>query len=251
MQRSVHTNPKTEKLLAKLPHVDCAVCKPDIEAYYDLSAEIVRLNRTLMGQAAWAPGKQMIPGRIVALHDGVSCKLTQMSNSQHFPGNIAIILRNAPSIVREGVKSDAKAFWVLALVTKSQLSGKQNVKDDEVPPRWPPVLPPGKVSDPRWELTAVDSSSVAFVTNRLFKVDHTSILDKRSKEVSLKTAQELAKIQEELTSGDMQEFDWGRLTKLEFQDILRQRIAFVDRVSKLGCQLCDNFEDHVSLRVSS
>jgi antiviral helicase SKI2 len=48
------------------------VCKPDIEAFYDLSSEVVRINTNLMNQAAWASGKQMSPGRIVILHDGVS-----------------------------------------------------------------------------------------------------------------------------------------------------------------------------------
>jgi antiviral helicase SKI2 len=64
---------QTEKLLSKLPSVECSVCKPDIEAFYDLSAEIVRINKQLMDQAAWAPGKQLAPGRIVVLNDGVSC----------------------------------------------------------------------------------------------------------------------------------------------------------------------------------
>ena len=48
------------------------MCNADIEAFYDISAEVVRINTALMNQAAWASGKQMSPGRIVLLHDGVS-----------------------------------------------------------------------------------------------------------------------------------------------------------------------------------
>lgn len=186
-----------------------------------------------MSQAAWASGKQLIPGRIVLLRDG------------HYSGNVAVILRNAPSIVQEGVKRDTRAFWVLALVTKGQKSKREDIKDSEVTPRWPPTLPKS-IDNPQWELTTVDSASVAFVTSRLLKTDVISILDKRSKDVSHKTMGELVKIQAQLASGDsFEEFDWSRLSKLEFQDLLRQRIALTDRISKLGCQLCKDFEDHV------
>lgn len=210
------------------------MCTADISAYYDLSAEVVRLNAQIMNQAAWAPGKQLIPGRVVLLRDG------------HYPGNVAVVLRNAPSIVQEGVKRDSRAFWVLALVTKGQKSKRDDVKNSEVPPRWPASLA-STIANPQWELAAVDSASVSFVTTRLLKTDTISILDKRSKDVSLKTMNDLVKIQEQLASGDLlEEFDWSRLSKLEFQELLRQRIALVDRISKLGCTLCKDFENHVS-----
>lgn len=211
------------------------MCNADISAFYDLSAEVVRLNAQIMNQAAWAPGKQMVPGRVVLLRDG------------HYPGNVAVVLRNAPSIMTEGVKRDSRAFWVLALVTKGQKSKEDDIKDSEVSPRWPAPLP-ARLTNPQWELKAVDSSSVSFVTTRILKADTVAILDKRSKEVSLKTMNELVRLQEQFASGDvLDEFDWSRLSKLEFQELLRQRIALSDRISKLGCTLCKDFEDHVSL----
>lgn len=36
-----------------------------------------------------------------------------------------MILRNAPTLVRDGMKSDAKAYHVLVLLTPSQKSGKE------------------------------------------------------------------------------------------------------------------------------
>jgi hypothetical protein len=63
---------QTEKQLAKLPKVDCKVCSADIGAFYDLSAEVVRVNATLIKQAAFAAGAKLLnPGRIVVLRDGV------------------------------------------------------------------------------------------------------------------------------------------------------------------------------------
>lgn len=52
---------------------------------------------------------------------------------------------------------------------------------------------------------------------------------------------------EELTSlPELPEVEWTRLRALEFQEVLRQRTSYLDRIAKLGCQLCENFEDHVS-----
>lgn len=228
------TDLQTEKLLAKMPELDCSVCSSDIGAFYDLSAEIVRLNGQLMSQMSWAPGKQMIPGRIILLRDG------------HFPGNVAVVLRNAPSIVRSGVKSDAKAFYVLALVTKEQKSKRSDIQNGQIPPRWPPVLPEGKFNEPQWELCTVDAASISFVTTKMLKLNITAILDQRNRDVTFKTMEELVQIHEELSEGgDLEEFDWSRLSKLEFQETLRQRIALTDRLSKLGCVLCDHFDEHV------
>lgn len=49
------------------------MCSADIGAYYDLSAEIVRVNGELVKQAAFAQGAKILgPGRVVVLRDGVS-----------------------------------------------------------------------------------------------------------------------------------------------------------------------------------
>lgn len=47
-----------------------------------------------------------------------------VADSQHHPGNLAVLLRSAPTIVKDGTKSDSKAFWALVLVTPEQKSGK-------------------------------------------------------------------------------------------------------------------------------
>lgn len=116
-----------------------------------------------------------------------------------------------------------------------------------MPPRWPPSLPEGEFSRPEYEIAIVDSSTVSFVTNRLLKLDISRILDKREKEPTLAATQNLAALYNEFSTGPLEEFDWSRLNKLEFQDLLRQRIGLSDRLSKLGCQLCDEFDDHVGV----
>lgn len=114
-------------------------------------------------------------------------------------------------------------------------------------PQWPPHLHKGGFSDPQYEITRIEAPSVAFVTDRILKLDITSILDKKAKEPAQAALKDLVRIHEELASGDLVEFDWSRLSKLEFQELLRQRIGLTDRISKLGCQLCKDFEEHYDI----
>jgi antiviral helicase SKI2 len=51
---------------------------------------------------------------------GSRCELMR----KHYPGNLAILLRNAPQIIPDGEKSEYKAFHVVVLVTPDQKSGE-------------------------------------------------------------------------------------------------------------------------------
>ncbi|OCF39629.1 antiviral helicase SKI2 [Kwoniella heveanensis CBS 569] len=229
----------TEKQLARLPQVECDICKIDIDAFYQLSSEAVRLNTAVIKQASFAQNatKMFVPGRVVVLRNG------------HLPGNLAILLRSAPSIVTDGVKSDAKAYRMLVLVTPGQKSKKEDVKANEVPPRWPPVLPKGSFPNPTWEIATIDTTSFAFVTDSLLKkIDCTGIADKRSKESIDKALHDLTVLHEELSSlPELPEVDWSRIRAIEFIDVLKQRDLTHDRLVKLGCQNCEDFADHYAI----
>jgi hypothetical protein len=64
---------QTEKLLAKLPSLDCTICGPDISAFYDISAELHRINTGLVHDAASHPqgNKLLSSGRVVMLYNKV------------------------------------------------------------------------------------------------------------------------------------------------------------------------------------
>ena len=46
-----------------------------------------------------------------------------------------------------------------------------DIKVSEISPRWPPILPKGTFTETRWELSVVDTSSISFVVNRIYKVN--------------------------------------------------------------------------------
>jgi antiviral helicase SKI2 len=75
----------------------------------------------------------------------------------------------------------------------------------------------------------------------------TGIVDKDDHKVQQKVMDNLAILHEELASGELPEMDWSRMRAIEFQDPLRQRTSLADRLARFGCQLCDEFEEHVSV----
>ncbi|WRT70395.1 uncharacterized protein IL334_007393 [Kwoniella shivajii] len=227
-----------EKELARLPSVNCDICKTDIDAFYQLSSEVVRVNQSLFKQASYAQNatKIFVPGRVVILRNG------------HLPGNLAVLLRSATSLTIDGVKSDAKAWRMLVLVTPGQRSKKEDVKESDVPPRWPPVLPKGSFPNPQWEIGIYDTTSFSFVTKELLKVDHSGIVDKSSKEPRDKALHDLTILHEDLsTLPELPEVDWSRIRTVEFQEAIRQRAILHDRLVKLGCQLCEDFQEHYAI----
>ena len=56
-----------------LPKLECDVCLPDIEKYYDLSLQIVEHHQRMLAMASNTPhgAKVLSGGRVVVLRDGV------------------------------------------------------------------------------------------------------------------------------------------------------------------------------------
>ena len=124
-----------------------------------------------------------------------------------------------------------------------------DIKASEVPPRWPAPLPAGSLPRATYELVTVDASSISLVVNRLLKVNTSGIVDRRAEDPSEKAAHDLAVVHEELGGlgySSMPEVEWTRIRELQFQELIRQRAVLMDRLAKLGCVLCDEFDQHVS-----
>lgn len=124
-----------------------------------------------------------------------------------------------------------------------------DLKASELPPRWPATLPAGSLPNSTYELSVIDTENISLVVNRLLKVNSSGIVDKHSKELCEKAAHDLAVLHEELGGlgyADLPEVDWARLKQLQFQEVVRQRALTMDRLSKLGCVLCEDFDEHVS-----
>jgi len=57
---------------------------------------------------------------------------------------------------------------------------------------------------------------------------------------------QLAILHEELaTLPQLPEVDWGRFKTIDFQEDIRNRAVLADRLAKMGCVRCPDFEEHV------
>lgn len=74
-QRAEHLSEvdQSEKALTSLKKLECDICVPDIEWYYESVADIVEWNSQLllMDTEYYKRSKQLLQGRIVVLRDGV------------------------------------------------------------------------------------------------------------------------------------------------------------------------------------
>ena len=67
---------QSERLLSAMAKLDCNICLPDIDLYYDETSEIVEKNQRLLEIALRYPegSKILNAGRVVVLRDGVTSR---------------------------------------------------------------------------------------------------------------------------------------------------------------------------------
>ncbi|KAJ3905845.1 antiviral helicase [Lentinula edodes] len=229
-----------EKALLTLPKLHCDLCTPDIEDYYDNSAQILYLNQRLLSLATRHSrgNKYLDAGRVVILRDG---------HFQH--NNIAVLLKLAPAQVTElNTKEKLKTYFILALVDEDLKKGKRDVDNVAMTPRWPPTPHSLTVGNPTYQLTTVPLSSISLVTDRTIKVDVGAIADRHLISRMREVISVLKGIAEEWCNiGTIPEIDWNRMRMMEFQEVLQFRNSLLTQQENKGCLLCNDFEDHYSI----
>ncbi|KAF9075050.1 antiviral helicase [Rhodocollybia butyracea] len=228
-----------EKALLTLQKLQCDVCNPDIEEFYDISAEIVDLNRRLLSVATrLARGsKTFDAGRVVVLRD------------RHFQyNNIGVLIKPAATQLESDTGEKSKSYFVLALVDEDLKNGKRDVDNSAITPHWPPTPGSLVVGKPTYQLTTVSLSSISMVTDRTIKVDARAIADRhlisRMRE-AISALQDVCG--EWQATGTIPEIDWNRMRMMEFQELLQSRNSLLKRLEPKGCLLCNDFSDHYSV----
>ncbi|KAI5454433.1 Antiviral helicase ski2 [Naganishia albida] len=233
----------TERRLAKLAKVDCDVCSADIEAFYDVSAEVARKNTLLIQAAAThhQGNKTMSSGRVVLLYD------------KHFRGNLGIILRPSPGLVDpdsvdQPSDEGLRTYWVFALVSKATKDKEDDFEAKTAPPRWRVSLDENPLVEPTWEIVTVATSSINLVVNRVEKVDVNAVLDKCNPEAIESTLSSIKKIYDSLKQSEtLPEVEWTRMRQLDFQEALKARNNLAERLKSMSCSLCADFSEHYEI----
>ncbi|TBU50014.1 antiviral helicase [Dichomitus squalens] len=237
---------QVELELAQMPQLECEVCAPDIERFYDITYDIVESNQNLLKLAGSSGGRYLEPGRVVVLRDG------------HFKSNIGVLLRK---VSLANTEDNTKPYYALVMVSEDTKSKKHGALGDydcvaivltyipsdtrSVPPRWPLKPESLLVDEPVYELTAIKYESIALVTSDVIKVDVGKILEKLRTSAMNATIQQLQGVLNGwLQKNFIPEPVWARRRFLEFQELLRHRDALAAKLGEFTCTSCPDFDDH-------
>ena len=166
---------QAERKLAALPALSCENCSQDIDTYYLLAEEILRLDQEAIRSAAChlQGSKTFSPGRVVAIHSGTSgCTL-------------ALLLRPTANwrAAAHGQRTDSdRAFWVLVPSTYQTAEEEGAIRflnclkelDQYVytptlafmPPSWPLKTADAPSRDVDCQIIDIDVGRITMVVNR-------------------------------------------------------------------------------------
>ncbi|KAG1466814.1 hypothetical protein G6F46_001870 [Rhizopus delemar] len=230
-KRLVDENEQKRNALRQL---DCAICEPDIEKFYDICGEVVYLNRTMMTQfvtAMPAGNRALCPGRLVIINSNV--------------------YRNAPAIILKPLPSNAsghRSFYCLVLLDKDlDVSDTPNL--DETPP-----LPITDICAPeegngKTEIITVGAPDFLFITKLALKIDADTIMTSEQNNLErVKSAQELQSFGVDARKGGLTEYEWGKIKDVEFQEMLRAKNGLMKKLrAEFQCTKCPELKEHYAL----
>ncbi|PWZ02626.1 antiviral helicase [Testicularia cyperi] len=204
-----------EKRLSKAPRPSSDELDRELATYYDLCVAINTSNQSIFELALGNQqgSKLFAAGRVVLLRD------------THFDFDVAAIVRQ----VSPG------EFLVLAAVTPERKRGDLDLgssKEAQVAPLWPPhmyALCEGQ--ELVYDLREVPLSSIVTLTDRTIKVDVPLIMAHRIS--AMKRAVELlVPLQSTFAASgeDIKEVEWTKLRRLDFQEALRNRDAYIRKI---------------------
>lgn len=224
---------ENEQKRSALRQLDCAICEPDLENFYDICGEVVHLNRTMITQfitAMPAGNRALCPGRLVIVNSNV--------------------YRNAPAIILKPVPSNAnsghRSFYCLVLLDRDlDISDTPNL--DEVPP-----LPITEICTPeegnsKTEIITVGAPDFLYITRIALKLDADSIMTGQQSNIeTVRATQELQSFGEDVRRGGFAEYEWGKIKDVEFQEMLRTKNGLMKKLrAEFQCTKCPELKEHV------
>ncbi|CAG8494958.1 1278_t:CDS:10 [Ambispora gerdemannii] len=225
-----------EKSLNAFKKLDCTICNPDINQYYNVSTRICDLNRELMQKIASMP-TGISPGRVVIINNS-------------FYRNVAAVVLKAQSSIFSAKFTAAnttindKRFMVLILLDSRSTSA---IEDGA-----PPPLPVTRVANPdqsslTCKITDIASSDIAVVTKTTIKIVSENILENQDKLEIAKALQQLTQYATESQHVGILENDWSKIKELAFQLSLKQKKELVNSLDKYQCTNCPDLNEHYGM----
>ncbi|OZJ02181.1 hypothetical protein BZG36_04323 [Bifiguratus adelaidae] len=219
---------ESEKSLKGLQKLDCTICQADIEAFYDMSYNVLELNRRMMDKIVSSPvgNKGLTTGRVVIVNN--------------------MVLRNTLAVVLRPVAGHDKKFSVLAIVDRAK-PVNAHTEIAEIAPM--PVNHLKVIDSSRADLESIsiDALDIMSVTKFSIKVDLDAVESDHSKSELQRIMSELQALSIEMKTNGITEYDWSKLRELEFQESAKEKYRLLSRLMTFQCNQCPDLDEHYAV----
>ncbi|OAC97582.1 hypothetical protein MUCCIDRAFT_45570 [Mucor lusitanicus CBS 277.49] len=212
---------ESEQQRSALRQLDCAICEPDLERFYDVCGEVVHLNRAMMTQfisVTPAGNRALSTGRLVIINTNV--------------------YRNAPAMI-------------LKPLPPKDLDISQSTNLDETTPLPITTICTPAHGDGKTDIVTVGAPDILLVTRVSLKADVDSIMAGTDAVETMRVRQELESFGQDAQKGGgggVVEFDWSKIKDMEFQEMLRSKARLMKRLrTEFQCTKCPELDEHYGL----
>ncbi|GAA5799047.1 hypothetical protein HPULCUR_004456 [Helicostylum pulchrum] len=226
---------ENEKKRSALRQLDCAICEPDLEKFYDICGEVVHLNRLMMTQFITmtpAGNRALSTGRFVIINTNV--------------------YRNAPAIILKPlpvstVNSQHRSFYCFVLVPKDIEASSTAGLDETTPLPITTIYVP-EDENAKTEIVTVGAPDILFITRLSIKTNVDSVMAGTDNMETVRIAQELESFGLDAKKGGLVEYDWSKIKDMEFQEMLRSKIRLTRTLrNEFQCTKCPELDEHYGL----
>ncbi|KAI8079697.1 NUC185 domain-containing protein [Gilbertella persicaria] len=226
---------ENEQKRSALRQLDCAICEPDLEAFYDVCGEVVNLSRNMMTQfisATPAGNRALSAGRLVIINTSV--------------------YRNAPAMILKplavnSANTQHRSFYCLVLLPKD-LDISQPTNLDETTPLPITTICAPKNDQSKTEIVIVGAPDILFVSKSAIKADIEMMMTGDDSVETVRVHQELESFGADTKKSGTAEFDWSKIRDMEFQEMLRTKTRLMKRLrTEFQCTKCPEIDEHYGL----
>ncbi|KAI8347084.1 NUC185 domain-containing protein [Mortierella sp. GBAus27b] len=229
-QRQLDENTRSIESLKKL---ECMICNRDIDEFYNTSVALLKVNVQMMGEVVkQSVGiKALGSGRVVVL------------NSVHHRNALAIVLK---TVAEADLGPKQVKSYYCAILTEA--------KQDKSMIDMGAFLPITSLQTLNQQESTLVVEKVQYfdiftISDKLLQVDVEAII-RKDPQASNKAKKELILFAEEIEErrgGIVNEYNWTKFKKLEFQQFLANKNALFKRILQCQCNKCPELKAHYAI----
>ncbi|KAI7903508.1 NUC185 domain-containing protein [Cokeromyces recurvatus] len=226
---------ESEQKRSALRQLDCAICEPDLEKFYDMSGEVIFLTRNMMTQfISNTPtgNRALSTGRLIVVNTN--------------------IYRNVPAMILKPLpistaNSQHRSFYCLILSSKD-FDNNSSLNLDESVPLPITTICASDSGEGKTSIITVGAPDILFISRLTVKIDVDAIMAGTDSVEAVNARQQLEAFGLDAKRSGIVEFDFGKIKDMEFQEMSRSRNSLIKRLrTEFQCTKCPEFNEHYGL----